>query len=61
MRSEPRGSDKQYFPDNICIPYYGKVSMYSLEEGMKVLNLCVCRCKQRFLDVELHSKYYFKV
>jgi len=61
MRSEPRGCDKQYFPDNIWIPYYGKFSMYSLKEGMKVLDLSVCMCKHRFLDVELHSKYYFKV
>jgi hypothetical protein len=61
MRSEPRGSDKQYFPDNIWIPYYGKFSMYFLKEGMKVLDLSVCMSKHRFLDVKLHSKYYFKV
>jgi len=27
MRSEPRGCDKEYFPDNIWIPYYGKIFM----------------------------------
>jgi len=61
VRSEPRGSDKQYFPDNIWFPYYGKFSMQSLKEGMKVLDLSVCMCMHRFLDVELHSKYYLKV
>lgn len=36
MSSEPRGSEKQYFPNNIWIPYYGKVAMQSLKEGMYV-------------------------
>jgi len=29
--------------------------------GVKVLDLSVCRCMHRPLDVELHNKYYFKV